>query len=132
MNDCPILPYQTYFWNKILFSNLTIKSWYIMYICNQQQRPLSIVYLKEYFFYKCLMVFLTTLKKRTLWYDLQIFITIIAWEPSAPKVTKSYSRRLPAIERVYRETKFSLFKSTHSIKNLKTKLHSRGPSWFHN
>jgi len=31
----------------------------------------------------------------------------------AVKVTKSYSRRLPALERFYRETKFSLFKSTH-------------------
>ena len=30
------------------------------------------------------------------------------------KVTKSYSRRLPALERFFRETKFSRLKSTHS------------------
>ena len=29
-------------------------------------------------------------------------------EPSAAKVTKIYSRRLPALEQKYRETKFSL------------------------
>ena len=29
-------------------------------------------------------------------------------------ITKSYFRRLPALERFYRETKFSLLKSTHS------------------
>ena len=38
----------------------------------------------------------------------------LAWEPSPAKVTKSYSRRLPALERFYRETKFSLKKLTHS------------------
>ena len=32
---------------------------------------------------------------------------LLAWEPSATKVTKSYSRRLTANERFYRETKFS-------------------------
>ena len=32
----------------------------------------------------------------------------LAWEPSAAQVTKSYSRRLPALERFYRHTKFSL------------------------
>ena len=37
-------------------------------------------------------------------------IYILAWEPSAAKVTKSYSRRLPALEQFYRETEFSLFK----------------------
>ena len=36
------------------------------------------------------------------------------WEPSATQVTKSYSRHLPALERFYRETKLSLFLSTHS------------------
>ena len=40
---------------------------------------------------------------------------MIAWEPSAAKVTKSYSCRLPALERFYLETEFSLFKSTHSL-----------------
>ena len=35
---------------------------------------------------------------------------VLTWEPSAAKVTKSYSRRLPALERFYRETKFSLLK----------------------
>ena len=30
------------------------------------------------------------------------------WEPSAAKVTKSYSHRLHALERFYRETKFLL------------------------
>ena len=43
---------------------------------------------------------------------------VLAWKPSAAKVTKSYSRRLPALER----TKFSLLKSTHLTKNLKTNL----------
>ena len=33
------------------------------------------------------------------------FIYILAWEPSAAKVTKSYSRRLPALERFYRALK---------------------------
>ena len=50
------------------------------------------------------------------------YINILAWEPSAAKVTKSYSSRLPALERFYRETKFTLLKSIHSTKNLKTKL----------
>ena len=49
-------------------------------------------------------------------------LSTIAWKPSAAKVTKSYSRRLPALERFFRETKFSLFKSTHSTKTLKTRL----------
>ena len=34
----------------------------------------------------------------------------LACEPSAAQVTKSYSRRLPALERFYRETKFSKFR----------------------
>ena len=50
------------------------------------------------------------------------FIYILAWEPSAAQVTKSYSSRLPAPGRFYWKTKFSLLKSTHSVKNLKTKL----------
>ena len=33
---------------------------------------------------------------------------------SAAQVTHCYSRRLPALERFYRETKFSLLQSTHS------------------
>jgi len=33
----------------------------------------------------------------------QVHFNIIAWEPSAVKVTKSYSRRLPALQRFYRE-----------------------------
>ena len=36
------------------------------------------------------------------------FKNILAWEPSAALVTKSYFTRLPALERFYRETKFSL------------------------
>ena len=36
------------------------------------------------------------------------FMYILAWEPSAAKVTKSCSRRLPTLERFYRETKFSI------------------------
>jgi len=48
--------------------------------------------------------------------------TAVALEPSAAQITKSYFRRLPALERFYRETKFSLLKSTHSTQNLKTKL----------
>ena len=31
----------------------------------------------------------------------------LAWEPIAAQVTKSYSCRLPALERFYRETKFT-------------------------
>ncbi len=38
----------------------------------------------------------------------------LAWEPSIAKVTESYFHRLPALERFYRETKFSILKSTHS------------------
>ena len=38
----------------------------------------------------------------------------LAWEPSIAKVTESYFRRLPALERFYQETKFLLLKSTHS------------------
>ena len=41
----------------------------------------------------------------------------IAWEPQV-----GYSRRLPALERFYREIKFSLLRSTHSTLDLKTKL----------
>ena len=36
------------------------------------------------------------------------FIKTQAWEPSSAKVTESYSRHLPALERFYRETNFSL------------------------
>ena len=50
------------------------------------------------------------------------FYLKLGWEPSASHVAKNYSRRLPALERFYRESKFSLLKSTHSTKNLKTKL----------
>ena len=32
------------------------------------------------------------------------YILQLAWEPSSAKVTKSYSRRLPALERFNRET----------------------------
>ena len=42
------------------------------------------------------------------------FIYILAWEPSAAQVTKSYSSRLPALERDYWETQFSPLKSTNS------------------
>ena len=34
---------------------------------------------------------------------------VLAWEPSTAKVTKSYSRRLPAFKRFNRENEFSLF-----------------------
>ena len=34
---------------------------------------------------------------------------ILAWEHSVAKVTKSYSCRLPALERFYRETKFDIW-----------------------
>ena len=50
------------------------------------------------------------------------FILKLDWEPSFAKVTKSYSRRLPALERFYGETKFVMLKSTNLTKNLKTKL----------
>ena len=51
--------------------------------------------------------------------DIQtLYIQILAWEPRVAQVTKSYSRRLPALEQFYRETKFSLVKSTHATQNL--------------
>ena len=37
-----------------------------------------------------------------------VYMSLLAWEPSAAQVTKSYSPRLPALGRFYRETKFSL------------------------
>ena len=45
-----------------------------------------------------------------------------ACKPSVAQGTHSYFRRLPALERFYRGTKYSLLKSTYSIWNLKTKL----------
>ena len=36
-----------------------------------------------------------------------MILSIVAWEPSAAQVTKSYSRRLTELEQFYRETKFS-------------------------
>ena len=42
--------------------------------------------------------------------------------------TLSYSRRLPALDDFYLETNFSLWKSTLSTKDLKTKL--RTFPWF--
>ena len=54
---------------------------------------------------------------------LLIFYSIQAWEPSPAKVLKVIpAARLPVLERFYRETKFSPLTSSHSIKNLKTKL----------
>ena len=56
----------------------------------------------------------------TLKSDMKIILTnihlysVLAWEPSAAKVTKTYFRRLPALEVFNRETKFSLIKSTNS------------------
>ena len=49
-------------------------------------------------------------------YDRELFnfIYILASEPGAATVTKSYSSRLPALGQFYRETKCSLFKSTQS------------------
>ena len=40
-----------------------------------------------------------------------LFIRILAWEPSVALVTHSNSRRLPALGRFYRETIFLLLKS---------------------
>ena len=37
--------------------------------------------------------------------------SVLAWEPSAAKVTKSYSRHLPALEQFYPESKFSAIKA---------------------
>jgi len=42
------------------------------------------------------------------------FLIRIYWEPSDAWDTK-VTCRLPVLERFYQETKFSLFKSTHSI-----------------
>ena len=39
-----------------------------------------------------------------------LYIVILVWEPNAAKVTKSYSRRLPALKRFYRGTKFFTIK----------------------
>ena len=52
------------------------------------------------------------------------FIYVLAWEPSAAKVTKSYYRRAvyPHLIDFYRETKYLLLMSTHSTWNLKTQL----------
>ena len=52
-------------------------------------------------------------KSTNSWTFLHLYL-LLAWEPSTDKVTKSYSHRLPALEQFYRETKFSLLKSTHS------------------
>ena len=41
---------------------------------------------------------------------------LLAWEPSAAKVTECYPRRLPALERFYRETKFNKIKNKIKIK----------------
>ena len=46
-----------------------------------------------------------------------IYIYLLAWEPSAAHITKRFSHCLPALEPFYRETKFSLLKSTHSTQN---------------
>ena len=51
-----------------------------------------------------------------------IFRKILAQEPGAAKVTKSYFHRLPALKRFYRASKFSLLNSTYLTQNLKTKL----------
>ena len=52
-------------------------------------------------------------------------IYILSWEPSAANVTKSYSRRLPALERFYWETKFSLnLESQNQAKNIPVGLPS--------
>ena len=47
--------------------------------------------------------------KRVIEHYIINFIDLLAWEPSAVKVIKSYSRRLPALERFHRETNFSPF-----------------------
>ena len=66
--------------------------------------------------------FLTQTSQKQYFSILSYLDNLLAWEPSAAQVSHSYSRRLPALERFYRETKFLLLKSTHSTKNLKTKL----------
>ena len=48
-------------------------------------------------------------------YGFHCNIRLLTWEPSAAQVTKSYSRRLPALKRFFLETKFLLLKSTHSF-----------------
>ena len=49
---------------------------------------------------------------------------ILAWEPSSAKVTKSYSRRLPALERFYRETKVPTLVIYIDIFNTKTSINN--------
>ena len=50
------------------------------------------------------------------------FINILFNTSLGTQPCQGYSRRLPVLERFYRETKFSLLKFFHSTKNLKTKL----------
>ena len=52
------------------------------------------------------------------------FYKILAWEPSSAKVTKSYSRRLPALERFYRETKVPTLVIYIDIFNTKTSINN--------
>ena len=42
----------------------------------------------------------------------KLVYNILAWKPSAAKITKCYYRRFPVFRRFYRETKFLLLKST--------------------
>ena len=42
--------------------------------------------------------------------NLVVIYSKLAWEPSAAKVIKIYSHRLPAYEQFYRETNFSLIR----------------------
>ena len=44
-----------------------------------------------------------------------VYINTIAWKPSVAQFTHSNCHRLPALGRFYRETKFLLLKSIHSI-----------------
>ena len=60
-----------------------------------------------------------------------IYRITVYWEPSVAKVTKSYSRRLPALERFYWETKFSLLSQPKLDLESQTK-HFRGSPEFPN
>ena len=63
-------------------------------------------------------------------WQIYTFIYTLAWEPSAAKITKSYSRRLPALERFYLYTKCSLL---NQLSILKPSLeHFHGSSEFPN
>ena len=66
------------------------------------------------------------------WPAYSYYIYKQAWKSSAAQVSKSYSLRLPAFERFYRETEFSLIKVDPLNLESQNQEHSRGSSEFPN